>query len=125
MKSYAKGRAGPFRRVDRRRLYPAHRQVVEALVERSTVLVCNFADVPQEQLGFVVFEPEVLHYVYVKRDHRRCSVGTALVREAHRRVGLRWASHDTWQWRRLNEQLQPQLEYSPGHAFYPPVAQCG
>jgi GNAT superfamily N-acetyltransferase len=32
-------------------------------------------------MGYVVFEPGVLHWLYVKRDYRGFGVGRALIRE--------------------------------------------
>lgn len=143
MRSYVKGRRGPLRFVDRQRMYPGHRKVVEGLLERPStrIGVAQFMDIP-EVLGWVCYELDVpqwmpgedgkwsqqptnvLHYVYVKEDYRRKRLALVMLRNVFDdKGGCAWFTHDT---KVFTKHIRPKMErvptYSPGLLFYPPVA---
>lgn len=75
--------SAPFpRKVDSDDYYHAQARLVRKLIDRSTVLIAQHADLPDVYLGHVVGERDergiVLHYLYVKGDYRRIGVGRAL-----------------------------------------------
>ena len=108
-------------RFTHRRYWKEHGQVVERLLHRSTVVVaCNPAD-PHQVLGYVVFEPGMLHWIFVKEvfrwdpgadEHPR--LGTALMQQAFPDRGAEWfvtCSHWTRSAQRLH--VRWRLGYNP------------
>lgn len=63
---------------------------IARLLLRSTALVAYFPQVPDEVLGWAVFEGDVLHYVYVKSSYRRVGIASGLAGDR-----ARWYSHPT------------------------------
>jgi GNAT superfamily N-acetyltransferase len=52
---------------------------IDTLLTRGTTLVAFFPQVPDEVLGWVTFENNVVHYLYVKGAYRRQGIGKGLV----------------------------------------------
>lgn len=59
-----------------------YRKVIDKLLNDSKVIVACVQDEPGAILGYMVFEPSVLHYVFVKGAFRRLGVATGLCRHA-------------------------------------------
>ncbi len=55
-----------------------HGPIIERLVANSKVLVAVNPDEDSELVGYIVYEPDALHYCYVKSSYRGAGVGTAL-----------------------------------------------
>lgn len=53
---------------------------LDALLERSEILVAFAPAAPDEILGYAVIEGEALHYTYVKAIYRRRGIATGLIR---------------------------------------------
>lgn len=52
--------------------------LIRLLTSRHPVVVTYLEDVPDEIIGWICYEPGVLHYVYVKQAYRRVSIGQQL-----------------------------------------------
>jgi GNAT superfamily N-acetyltransferase len=81
-----------------------HGRVVEELLSRSQVniaLVNDGLEDDREYMGFVVWEPMALHFVYVKPDFRRMGIGQALVHSTSLPQDLADVriTHATYDWR--------------------------
>jgi hypothetical protein len=74
-----------------------HAAWIDRLLERTTPMVACLQKVRDEVLGWAVSEPpEVLHFVYVKRDYRGMSVCRTLLRAAlYSADGSVVSTHDT------------------------------
>lgn len=59
-----------------------YRKVVDRLLDRSSVLVACVKDEPGTILGYLVHEPDQLHYVFVKGAFRRLGIGRGLFDKA-------------------------------------------
>ena len=57
-----------------------HHDIVERLLARSRVLVACVPDDPNEIIGYIVWEPGILHWTYVKKAFRKLGVGAALLK---------------------------------------------
>lgn len=64
-------------------IYRAHHRIVDELLSSATVVVAALCRMPDDPIGFAVFERPTLHYVYVSPDARLCSVGSQLVLHAN------------------------------------------
>lgn len=144
MNSYARHRSGAFRLVSRRRIFEGHRPVVDLIVKRARVLVAKLANV-DAIVGFAVYEPGILHYVYVRKHFRRAGIASALIQRAQADDGpLEVVSHATFHWSKLSRSLferricyvgyrsddsrpfeRVELPFSPGAAFYGPSGDAG
>lgn len=60
---------------------PHHSQIIQRLLERSSVLVACDPEREEEILGYIAFElpPKILHWSYVKPSFRRAGVFSALL----------------------------------------------
>lgn len=90
-----------------------HYKVIESLLRHAQFLVAELEDAPGEALGWICFEPHVLHYVYVKQMYRREWVATHLA--ARTPPGIRHCSHFT----RVSTHVSflSRLTYNPYLAF--------
>lgn len=80
LRSYAE--APEFRSLARGVFFAIYEPVVKALLERSTVAIAFFPDLPDTVVGFLVIEDEsVVHYVHTKRRFRRLGVARWMTRE--------------------------------------------
>jgi len=108
LRSYKHGAAFP-RHIPDETFFEAHHNVVEALLDRSTVLVAHPPDDPEVILGWSVVEtllpeadepsPIVVHYVYVKPAFRRAGVARRLLAQVGRAAAdgaAVWYSHETY-----------------------------
>lgn len=77
--------------LDPKLVYEAHHRIVDRLLPASTVLVAVLRRLPDDGIGFAVFEGPMLHYVYVAPDSRRAGIGRQLA--LHTRCST--ASHVT------------------------------
>lgn len=76
-------------RFSHRRYFDEHKHVIARLLEGSKVIVaCNPAN-ERQIMGYIVFQPDVLHWIYVKSAWRwdksaehHPRMGTALLRQA-------------------------------------------
>lgn len=74
-------------------VYQAGQQrIMDNILERpdTRVMVAHFQLVPDELLGYSVYEKDVLHHIYVKPPYRRKHVAQKLVPGAG---VLKWYSH--------------------------------
>jgi GNAT superfamily N-acetyltransferase len=70
-----------------------HSPRIRSALSRCKVLVaCDKSD-ENQIAGYVVFEPPILHYLYVKREMRRFGVGTLLAQQVLGHVSIH--SHET------------------------------
>lgn len=74
-------------RSDSRGFYRAYHALLERLLSRPdcTVRVAVLTDDPDVALGFSIARPDVLDFVFVKRDARRQGIGRALLPAAFSR----------------------------------------
>lgn len=89
-------------RVPRGRYFQQHKYVIQELLERSQVLVACNPSRESQVLGYIVSEPGVLHWVYVKPTYRwdpasdaHPRLGTALRNEAFPHLHA-WVSCSHW-----------------------------
>jgi len=62
--------------------FAAYEPVVKDLLARSIVVVACVTDAPERILGWMALEePDVLHYVWVKKTIRQCRLMSEMLRE--------------------------------------------
>ncbi len=59
--------------------FPDYQLVLDKLLEESRVVVACVPDSPETILGYIVFEPNLLHYIFVKGAFRRFGIATSLL----------------------------------------------
>ena len=89
--------------------FPGHHDVAERVLARSSTVVAHLPDSPGVILGFLVHEPAVLHYVYVKEQFRRLGIAWTLLAAAHLPAAFRY-THATDDWQRLRSRF-PSASY--------------
>jgi GNAT superfamily N-acetyltransferase len=88
------------RLIPKRVYYPGQSALIKKLLQRCDVLVACMVDDPDQVYGWICFEPNVMHYVFVKSLYRKCGVGSALI-EAAFPVGTNFCfSHHTFHTRK-------------------------
>lgn len=82
LKNYAKSPICTM--IESQDFYPAHRQVITDILSRDNVFgfVAHPKDEPGVILGYIIGEPQVLHFCFVKQAFRNMGIGRALFREA-------------------------------------------
>lgn len=56
-----------------------HGRIIKRLTERSITLIANPNNDPDLIIGYLVYEPECLHYVYTKTSYRQMGVAGMLL----------------------------------------------
>lgn len=72
-----------FRKIDSHAFYPAYHKLLEQMLSRQgcVVRVAVLTDDPDVAVGWSIARPNILDYVFVKRDGRRQGIGRALLPE--------------------------------------------
>jgi GNAT superfamily N-acetyltransferase len=103
--------------------YPAHREILEAILgrEATDVLIASVADTPGIDVGYLVYEPNVLHWLYVKESFRRRGIARMLLLAAGFQPPLKGVeiSHVSDDWYRFLKQRAPGAKYNPYRQFWP------
>lgn len=68
--------------------FPAYRAVAAVLLKRATVECLVVPDNQDVILGYIVRQPGIVHWVYVKRDYREQGLGHLLVKRAEAGNGI-------------------------------------
>jgi GNAT superfamily N-acetyltransferase len=98
-------------RLSSQRYFAEHKATVAKLIARSRMLVaCNEAR-PSQVLGFICWEGETLHWVFVKQPFRRNGIGRALLLHAFAPGEVR-CSHWTMRAEQMRAKGQP-WRYDP------------
>lgn len=87
-----------------------HSKVISKLIERSTPRIAVKTEDPDVIVGYIVFEPNILHYVYVKEAFRGFGMCRKLIYDSKLIEGAR-ATHLTM--RGKNIISQSKFIYSP------------
>jgi GNAT superfamily N-acetyltransferase len=64
--------------------YSQHRKIIDCLIERSVLRVACDAASPTKIYGWVcgeIYDPLVLHFIYVKKKYRKRGIGGMLLNE--------------------------------------------
>ncbi len=68
--------------IDKEVFYPNHRRLVEALIDKSQILIACSDEDQNQIFGYLVkeerFKVPILHFLYVKSPFRRMGIGTQL-----------------------------------------------
>jgi ribosomal protein S18 acetylase RimI-like enzyme len=56
-----------------------HAKIVDSIISKGTTLIASHVDEPEIILGFLVYQPGVIHYAYVISKARRLGVGKELL----------------------------------------------
>lgn len=94
-----------FRSIERKVYFDKYKLVLDRVLQRSTVLVCCLTDDPDVVLGYVVYEPGILHWIYVKKGFRRLGIGKLLLPQ-----DVEWITHLTKTGRDLR---RPEWKFDP------------
>jgi len=99
-----------FRKIDNRAYYTAYHQYLERLLSRQgcAVRVAVLTDDPDVAVGWSIARPNVLDYVFVKRDGRRQGIGRALLPES-----FAFVSNLTSLGELLREKHFPSVKFDP------------
>lgn len=99
-----------FERIDCRAYYAAYQRMLEALLSRQdcTVRIAVLSDDPDVAVGWSISRPNVLDYVFVKRDGRRQGIGRALLPPSFAAV-----THLTTLGEMLKETHFPDVKFDP------------
>lgn len=62
--------------------YPAHSRIVDHILKRARVAIAAHMDEPDVIMGFLVFEPALIHYAYVVSRARMLGVATEMLKAA-------------------------------------------
>lgn len=96
LKNYAKSPLCSM--IESQDFYPAHRRVVTSILERDTTFgfIAHPTGEPGVILGYVIGEPRILHFCFVKQAFRNMGIGRALFREARFDSGVFTFTHWTF-----------------------------
>lgn len=99
-----------FQAIDTGAYYTAYHRLIEQLLSRPdcTVRIAVLTDDPDVALGWSLSRPNVLDYVFVKRDQRKQGIGRALLPEFFTSV-----THLTSLGEMLKERLFPLVKFDP------------
>jgi len=61
---------------------PVYGAIVDGILDRSRTMVSFNHENQKQTFGFVTFDPDVLHYVYVKRPFRNMGIAGRLLTQA-------------------------------------------
>lgn len=62
--------------------YENYREILDFLLAKSNILVACLSDEPEVILGYLVYEPEIVHYSFVKEPFRHLGIATNLLAKA-------------------------------------------
>lgn len=68
-----------YKEIKKESYFSKYKQVIELLLSRSTVKVACLIDDPDVVLGYVVYQGDKLHWVFVKKAWRKLSIASQLV----------------------------------------------
>lgn len=103
--------------------WSAQKLLIATLLERSTVVVACEDERPDKIVGYAVGEPGhdlALHFVYVRKKHRRAGVADAMIsqlRSQARPGGDVVVTHMTYEWV-LKKCKKRHWGYAPRGVFY-------
>lgn len=63
------------------------RKVIDHILSRSTIQIACFPEDPNTILGYIVYEPGIVHYTFVKMAFRRFGIATQLLNHAFPKDG--------------------------------------
>lgn len=86
-----------------------HDPIVDRLCLDSRVLVAYFPDVPDEVLGYVIYDKKTIHWLYVKKPYRSSGIANILLEEVFTQASPQFYSHRSHS--DLPEKLN--LKYNP------------
>lgn len=69
-------------RVPSRVFYAEHQKFIERLLKKSTALIAVMKEDPSVILGYLVSEPNTLHFCYVKKACRGEGIGRQLLKDS-------------------------------------------
>ncbi len=79
LKSFFLGKASFCENLTPGTFYYEHASLVERCLKRAKVLIAESKDSPDVAIGYVCYEPEVIHYIYVRHQFKRFGIGRALL----------------------------------------------
>jgi GNAT superfamily N-acetyltransferase len=97
-------------RIPKREFEHRHSALICNLIKESTVLIAAQREEPDIIVGYVVFQRDVLHYIYVKEAFRGFGIASKLIAEANFPWRVRY-THLTDRGRKICEKLG--FIYSP------------
>lgn len=59
--------------------YANHARVVEHMIQTCTILVACDPTAPYVTYGYICYQPELIHYIYVKYPFRKLKIATILL----------------------------------------------
>lgn len=91
--------------------------ILDALLQKSKVLIAYFPDTPSVILSYLVYEPEVLHYVFTKEVYQKNGIAMSLFLTAFENLlsqgTLIHFSHRTFMSEAILQKYQENLNYNP------------
>ena len=74
--------------------YPEYQKIIDRILLRSTIKVACHQEEPSVIFGYLIFEPDILHYCFIKQSFRRLGIATALFNDSFTN-GFVYATHLT------------------------------
>jgi GNAT superfamily N-acetyltransferase len=102
----------PYRRMRTNPFFWNAKPVMLEIYRRSTTLIAVYEGDPATILGCIVFEPELLHWLFVKESLRSFGIGRRLVEDSG--VDLRTVTTTAW-----NDETRRLLDRFPGATYNP------
>ncbi len=97
----------PYRYIPKSIFYNFYSSVISRIIGRPGIEIKSavLETEPNIVLGFVVYEPGIIHWIYVKEDWRRLGIAKRLMPK-----GIKYSSHIT----ELGWQIMPEsIDYNP------------
>lgn len=70
-----------FNKIDRKEYFDKYKKVLDFLLAKSTIDIAVLEDNPNVIIGYIVYEDNKLHWIYVKKAWRKAGVGKQLIPE--------------------------------------------
>jgi GNAT superfamily N-acetyltransferase len=102
----------PYKRMRTDPFFRHAKPIMLSVYERATTLIAVYEGDPTTILGCIVFEPELIHWLFVKESLRSFGIGSHLVEASG--VDLRTVTTTAWndETRRLLDRF-PDATYNP------------
>ena len=111
LKSYKHG--SPLTKYTKRELFfEVHQRILDELLSKSKVIIACKDDDEDLIFGYIVFEPHIMHYVYVKEPFRNYGIGKRLIQEVKtpfQTSHLTYSLLDLWTAKKIQCDFNPYL----------------
>ena len=82
-----------------------YRLVLDKIIKESKIYVACHINEPAVIYGYIVFDDDLIHYVYVKESFRRLGIATSLYQKALEYGPISYITHRTYAIDKLNHNL--------------------